>query len=186
MWFKLKYSEHSDNSLLENYKNDGSQEWVAQLFSRYLELIYGTCLKYFKDSTKSEDACMEIYEKCLVKLKTHEVNNFKSWLYVLTKNHCLEILRKEGKALQKSREWEIMQKSELFHPKEESHIEQLEEKLKECIETLNAHQKDCIRLFYLEKASYDMIAQKLKLDWNKVRSYIQNGRRNLKTCLEAK
>ena len=41
-----------------------------------------------------------------------------------------------------------------------------------------------IRLFYLENKCHNEITEMTGMDWNRVRSLIQNGRRNLKNCME--
>ena len=59
-------------------------------------------------------------------------------------------------------------------------------KMEECIGELPEEQNQAIRLFYLEEKSYKLIASITGYELNTVRSYIQNGRRNLKICMEKK
>jgi len=125
---------------------------------------------------------MDIYELYAKKIKTHQVDRFKSWLYVLSKNHCLEKLRKKKWQEEKST---FMQFDTSFHPYSEDDKEELLQKLENCIKSLEREQKQCIKMFYLEKQSYNDISNSLELPWNKIRSLIQNGRRNLKNCMEA-
>lgn len=184
-WFKRKDKSDSDTSLLSDARA-GDQEALGHLFNRYVELLYGVALKYHKDSAKAEDAVMEIYEKCQQKINTHEINDFRPWLYVLAKNHCLEQLRKEKRTKEKKDEYQFVQSADVFHPYSEDSKESQLITLEGCIETLKDEQKTMIQLFYLEQRSYKEISEKLSMKWEKVRSHIQNGRRNLKKCMEAK
>ena len=97
-FFKSKYkSSITDLELIQEYRTGGNKDALALLFERYTELIFGVCMKYLKEPSSSEDATMEIFELLMEKLKSHDVKHFKSWLYVLTKNHCLQIIRKHNK-----------------------------------------------------------------------------------------
>lgn len=183
-WFKTKHTDLSDAEILTKLRKD-PDEWIPILYTRYLELIYGVCLKYYKDAEKSKDATMSIYDKFASKVVTHKVDNFKSWLYVLVKNDCLEKLRKSTRLKEKIKEHKIMQSEDIFHPYSEDEQEETLLKLESCIEKLKSDQKECIELFYLKKKTYQEISLSMKLEWNKVRSLIQNGRRNLKNCIES-
>lgn len=174
----------SDENLLEAFKENADQEILAQLYVRYTGLVYGVCLKYLKDAEAAKDAVMDIYQGLLVKLQATEVINFKSWLYVVSKNHCLMQLRKEKKMMTVEFTPEVMQSENFEHLDDVLEKENELKKLENCIEHLPDEQKQGIRLFYLNNKCYNEIAEQTGYDWNKVRSLIQNGRRNLKICME--
>ena len=127
---------------------------------------------------------MNIYEELLTKLQTNEVQNFKSWLYVVAKNHCLMQLRKEKKNITVEFTPSVMQSEDFTHLDSVLEKENELKKLEYCIEHLPIEQKQSIQLFYLENKCYNEIATQTGFDWNKVRSLIQNGRRNLKICMD--
>ena len=180
---KNNISDFSDDVLLQQYKTKGDVYYLGQLFERYTSLVYGVCLKYLKNEQDAEDAYMGIFEKLIQKARQHDVQNFKSWLHVLVKNYCLELLRKQKKHLTVSYEPELMQKELSVHPFEEAVT--LEPQLDLCLQQLEVHQKACIQLFYYENKSYKDIATLRNQSLGTIRSYIQNGRRNLKICMEA-
>jgi len=184
-----KHQESSDEELLEKYINSGNLDVLGELYARYMHLVYGVSLKYFKDRDDAQDAVMFIFEKLIDDLPRHEVRNFKSWLYVLTKNHCLMEIRTRKSANQRLEglkiEQEFMESLDEMHPIDRED-EIIEEALKKCIEKLKSEQKQCIELFYYQKLCYQEIAEKLRLDEKKVKSFLQNGKRNLKICLEGK
>jgi RNA polymerase sigma-70 factor (ECF subfamily) len=174
----------SDEALLEAFKKDADQQMLAQLYLRYTDLTYGVCLKYLKDGEAAKDAVMNIYHELLVKLQAHQVDNFKSWLYVVAKNHCLMQLRKTKKVLTVEFTPSVMQSEDFAHLDDMLEKENELKKLELCIEKLPVEQKRSIRLFYLENKCYNEIVDATGFEWSKVRSLIQNGRRNLKICME--
>lgn len=184
-----KHKEISDEDLLGKFYTTGNLDVLGELYARYMHLVYGVSLKYFGDRADAQDAVMFIFEKLIVDLPRHEVQNFKSWLYVLTKNHCLMEIRSRKSADRRleglKTEQEFMESEDELHPLDrEGNF--LEKALKECIEKLKSEQKQCIELFYYQKLCYQEIAEKLGMSEKKVKSYLQNGKRNLKICLEGK
>ncbi len=174
----------SDKELVDAYRQAGDLQLLATLYQRYMELVYGVCLKYLEDAEPAKDAVMQVFEELVDKLKKHEVDNFKSWLYTLAKNHCLMQLRSQKNKKTVAISPELMQRGEEWHlngalQKEATYI-----KLEQCLQTLNGEQEQTVRLFYLQQKCYNEIVEQTGLDWKKVRSLIQNGRRNLKICME--
>jgi RNA polymerase sigma-70 factor (ECF subfamily) len=146
--------------------------------------VYGVCLKYFKESERSKDAVMQIFEELIVKLKRHEVENFKSWLYQLAKNHCLMQLRTPRNLKTVEVSDSLVQNEETTHLNGVMEKEENFQRLEYCLTTLSEDQRKAIQLFYLEGKCYNEIVELMGQEWNQVRSFIQNGRRNLKICME--
>jgi len=184
-----KHPDRTDEELLRQFDRNGSLDTLGELYSRYMHLVYGVSLKYLGNREDARDAVMQIFEKLILDLPGQEVRNFKSWLYVLTKNFCLMHIRAQksadGKLEGYKIEQEFMESEPEMHPIDrEDHS--VEKALKECIEKLKSEQKQCIELFYYQKLCYQEIAENLDLSEKKVKSYLQNGKRNLKICLERK
>lgn len=159
-------------------------EALGMLFTRYSSLVYGVCLKYLKDRNEAQDAVMQVFEKLVHTLMEHEVTYFKSWLYVSTRNHCLMYLRaNKGKQTEELSPF-LMDSGAFEHPEEATELEGNLVKLEECIEKLVTEQQRCVRLFYLKQKCYQEIGAATGYDLKKVKSYIQNGKRNLKICME--
>ena len=158
---------------------------LSTLYQRYMDLVFGVCMKYFKEAERSKDAVMDIFDELHTKLRNHEVENFKGWLHVLARNHCLMQLRSPRNMKMTEFNPSFMQSEQNTHLNgeaiaKEENLTQLEQ----CMDNLPTEQKECVRLFYLENKCYNEIAESTGIEWNKVRSYIQNGRRNLKICME--
>lgn len=178
------YKMLPDSELIQRYKESGELTIVGELYNRYMALVYGVCLKYLKDREESRDAVMQIFEKLVTSLREHDVVHFKSWLYVTSRNHCLMHLRAgKGKNFEEISE-HPMESDVTMHLEEEPEMESNLTKLEHCIEQLVTEQKHCITLFYMQQKCYKEIVQLTGFDDNKVKSYIQNGKRNLKICME--
>jgi len=175
----------TDEELLNLYATSGEDQHLSLLYTRYVEMIYGVCLKYFKNSTEAKDATSEIYLLLLRRAKGKQIDNWKPWLYTVVKNYCLEQLRSRTNKMPKQMAADRVYSKEVFHPSIESNDEEVR-LLESCIATLEDDQKACIRMFYLEKRSYQELSDVLQLSWGQVRSRIQNGRRNLKNCMNNK
>ncbi|HMH35158.1 MAG TPA: sigma-70 family RNA polymerase sigma factor [Puia sp.] len=182
---KISASTATDPELLALYKQTADSAVLAELYQRYMDLLYAVCLKYLNDPETAKDAVMAIFEELIPKLKKHEVTNFKGWVYAVTRNHCLMQLRSANPMVKEIDE-ERMQLTEELHlngvKEKEWHLNMMGQ----CLEGLSADQKKTVELFYLQEKSYKAIAELSGFDHNKVRSLIQNGRRNLKICMEAR
>lgn len=181
-----KHSSHTDKELVDLYKKSTGLEALGELYKRYMDLLYGVCLKYLKDSESAKDAVMQIFEELVVKLKKHEVENFKSWLYQVAKNYCLMQLRSPKNLKTVEINPDIMQNGENMHLNGVFEKEENLKKMEQCLDTLPEAQKTVIQLFYLEGKCYNEIVENTGHDWGQVRSFVQNGRRNLKLCMEKK
>jgi len=179
---KNKYRTLSDDELLQTYKEKQSSEVIGEFYQRYGHLVMGTSMKYLKNKFDAEDLVMNLFEKLPGKLISHNISNFKSWLYMVTKNECLMLLRKKGN-LTSSITKELEDTDDLdLKIEKETQLEMLED----AIEDLKEEQKECIKLFFIESKSYQEITEMLRLDIKKVKSAIQNGKRNLKLNLEGR
>ncbi len=174
----------SDKELVALYKRSGDLEVLAELFQRYMDLLYAVCLKYLQEPETAKDAVMAIFEELASKLQKHEVDNFKGWLYTLAKNHCLMQLRSAKHFKTNAFDPDRMQLTEDVHLNGMLEKEINLNELSACMKTLPAGQKTAVELFYLQEKCYKQIAEITGLEWNKVRSLIQNARRNLKICME--
>jgi RNA polymerase sigma-70 factor (ECF subfamily) len=173
-----------DAELVESFRRSGELKLLGILYERYMELVYGVCLKYLKDPETAKDAVMQIFEELVQKMHKYEIDNFKSWLYTLSKNHCLMQLRSPRTMKTVEFNPEIVQSPEEPHLNGMLLKEEEFHKLDKCLKTLPEEQKKSVELFYLQNKCYKEIAGLTGYDWNKVRSLIQNGRRNLKICME--
>lgn len=181
------YKKLNDIEIVELYKQTNDNVLVAELFQRYSHLIFGVGMKYLKDEEHSKDICMQLFEKLLIDLKNHQINHFKSWLYMVCKNHCLMLLRSQNTSQKKEKEYaNFMESAHDLHPVSENGMEMQLSLMEKCIEELNIEQKKCVELFYLKELSYQQIVDETSFNLNNVKSYIQNGKRNLKICIEKK
>ena len=188
IFLRKKETKESDGELLKRFREEGDVALLGLLYGRYMHLVYGVCLKYLDDREASKDEVMNIFEKLVTTVPGEEILNFRAWLYVVTKNHCLMLLRsRKSESVRMetmlSDPTFFMEKEEMMHPMDNDEGIDMK-RLEECIERLKEEQKSCIQLFYYEGWGYRQIAGNLGMAESKVKSYIQNGKRNLRLCLQ--
>jgi len=176
----------TDLELVALYKKSGELSVLGVLYERYMDLVYGVCLKYLKEGEAAKDATMQVFEELVSKLHKYEIENFKSWLHTLAKNHCLMQLRTPKNLKTVEFNTELMQTGEDVHLNGIFQKEEQLKQLEQCLDTLSVEQKQSVELFYLQSKSYKEISDITGTEWNQVRSLIQNGRRNLKICMDKK
>ena len=178
-----------DLELVLRYKQSREVHYAGILYQRYTHLILGICLKYFKNEEDSKDAVMDIFEQITIALLRYEVANFKSWLHSLTRNHCLMKLRKPEVKRTITHDFTEADENLFVENPEVEHLLEGDEReaqlrhLPAALSQLNAEQKACIELFYLQDKNYQEVAEATGYTLNQVKSYIQNGKRNLKIAL---
>lgn len=177
-------SGKTDKELVAEFSSTLDIQFAGELYKRYADLIYGVCLKYLKHPENAQDSAVAVFEELVAKIPKHTIENFKGWLYMLTKNHCLMRIRSGKKAHTVNIDAELMQSEDPTHldgvlEKEENLVQ-----LEYCMGELAIEQRQAVALFYIEGKCYNEISAITGIEWNKVRSYIQNGRRNLKLCIE--
>ncbi len=181
------YKQHiaqTDEELLHLYRKCGDNSLLGLVLQRYTTLLFGVAYKYLKNKTSAEDAVQQVFLKVITKLPQEEILNFKGWLYILMRNHCLQQLRDttrftDDSGLEQVYEHEL-EKEELYW--QEHNLQQMEHALQE----ISLEQKISIELFYLKKYTYEQIMQETGFNFMQVKSYIQNGKRNLKNILAKK
>jgi RNA polymerase sigma factor (sigma-70 family) len=181
------YQHITDQELLEKFYADHNNEWLGILLQRYTLLLLGVCMKYLKNEEEAKDSVQQVFLKVIQELQKYKVEYFKSWLYMVAKNHCLMRLRdKQGKITA-----ELTEKISTT-PEEETDRQALLQNdhtlslMADALKELNTEQRQCVTLFYLEKKSYQQISDETDFSLLQVKSYIQNGKRNLKILIEKK
>ena len=176
-----QHANTSDEALLAAYRRTGQSDYLGTLLQRYTLLMLGVCLKYLKDKEAARDAVQQVFLKVITHLPAGEIQNFKGWLYVLTRNHCLQLLR-DKKHYAGDEVLDALMAPEAGHTlalEKELTLQQLEAALQELAEP----QQTCIRAFYLNQKSYQEIMEETGYSFAQVKSYIQNGKRNLRLSL---
>lgn len=184
MFFRKAPSDKTDEELVRLFKSDQKLEWLSTLFLRYTPVLYGVCLKYLRDREEAKDAVMQIHEKLITSLVDHEVHQFRGWLYVFARNYCLMRLRAQKTRSSEEFSISLVENGLSEHPEEDSVLESDIQRLEKCIAQLAAEQQQCVRLFYLQEQCYKDISISTGFALSMVKSYIQNGKRNLKLCME--
>ena len=176
----------TDEELLKRYCDSGELVYFVEAYKRYMPLVYGVALKYLKRPEDAQDAGMQLFEELVVKIKEVEIQSFKAWLYTCIRNNCLMEIRKRSKNLSVSLDDSFMEFCDDFHLTVVSESENREESLRECVESLPEKQRISVKYFFFDELSYKEVEERTGFSLKMVKSFIQNGKRNLKLCLERK
>ena len=179
-----KKEPKSDAELLELFLRTDRSEYLGDLYNRYIPLVYGLSLKYLKSTEAAEDAVMQIFEVVLGKVGKFAVKEFRTWLYSVAKNHCLQLLRKTKREIATDFGSQVMESGDDSHLFDREEGEMRLTALEKCMEQLPVPQRESVRLFFLEEKSYADVVEITSYHLKSVKSYIQNGKRNLKICIE--
>ena len=184
---KIRSTENiSDQEILQRYYSDHDPKWLGVLLERYTLLLLGVCMKYLKDENEARDCVQQVFLKVLTEAPKYKVDYFKSWLYIIAKNQCLMKIRNRTSHPEKELKESMGFVSEEHQKKEQEEKEFTYTELEKAIEELGEEQKQCVILFYLQKNSYQQISDKTGYRLLQVKSFIQNGKRNLRLILEKK
>ena len=179
-----KRKEYSDEELLSLFKDTSKAEYFQQLYERYIPLIYGLCLKYLQNTEQSQDAVIDIFENLSQKIQGYEIKIFKNWLYSVVKNHCFHILKENKREIIVNFDSQLMESEPILDLLSENANEDKEDALSKCLEQLPEPQRISVEKFFYEDKSYAEIVDETGFHLKSVKSYIQNGKRNLKICIE--
>lgn len=183
-FFKSNKEELSDEELLTRYKESGNNEYFGILYNRYIPLIYGLCLKYLQDADKAQDAVMELFELLVNKVLIYDIKVFKTWLYSVAKNHCFHKLKDNRREIPVDFDSNLMESDIVLTLLDENVEDDREAILKKCMEKLPEPQRISVQQFFFEEMSYADIVDNTGYNMKSVKSYIQNGKRNLRICIE--
>jgi RNA polymerase sigma factor (sigma-70 family) len=190
MWLFKKKHTASDEELARAYFLSGDRRYLGELFEVHVKTVYGACLFYFRDRDAAKDMVMQVFEKLITELRKTEVKNFKAWLGFVVRNHCISELRKNKGRYFVPETWLDFEMKEGTLEEEEKiagiREEQLLNHMHHCLPMLKEQQRICVELFYLQNYSYWQISVHTGFSENEVKSYIQNGKRNLKLLIEEK
>jgi RNA polymerase sigma factor (sigma-70 family) len=182
-----KYQHITDQELLEQFYADHNNEWLGILLQRYTLLLLGVSMKYLKNEEEAKDSVQQIFLKVIQELQKYKVEYFKSWLYMVAKNHCLMKIRdRQGKMTAEINERLTAKPEEETDRQKLLQTDHTLDLMETALKELNPEQQQCVTLFYLQKKSYQEISDTTGYNMLQVKSYIQNGKRNLKILIEQK
>lgn len=186
----LTTGQLTDNELIHLYLFKGENKWIEALFNRHIRFVIAVCMKYLQNEELAKDTAMQVFEKAIEDLPRFEIQNFKSWIYKVSRNACMMHFRTDKSTLTISLDYEktspsLMETAAAWHPTEEEGLngELRLEQLEVALGQLEQAQKTCIEMFYLNGKSYKEVEDATGFTTKQVKSYIQNGKRNLKKHL---
>ncbi|GAA4449337.1 sigma-70 family RNA polymerase sigma factor [Rurimicrobium arvi] len=173
----------SDDELILSFRQTGDNRWLGLLLERHTLLLLGIAMKYLKDKHAAEDAVQQVFIKTITAFPKEPIQNFKGWLYILMRNHCFGVLRSPERFITDDG-LEYVPSPENNSPEDWKLREQQWEHMHTALQLLNPEQQTCIRMFYMEERSYKEIMERTNFSFEQVKSYVQNGKRNLKILMQ--
>ncbi len=179
--------EYSDKELLALIEQTGDVTYIGELFKKYSVMLLGFSMNYLKSEAAAKDAVMDVFEIVLLEIPKGTVKNFRNWLFVVARNYCYKVLREEKQLLDYEEvlgEHEsdfVEEDAETLRDKQEAQLAHLETAMGQ----LKEEHKKCLTLFYYQNKSYKEVAAITGFEVKKVKSYIQNGKRNLGNMIVA-
>lgn len=183
---KDAFAHIEDKELLNRFYSDGNNQWLGLLLERYTLLLFGVCMKYLKNEEEAKDAVQQIFLKVITELQKYKVDYFKSWLYMIARNLCLMKIRDKNGCIPVEVSDKIATEEDAFKKNDLLQKERTLSLIEEGLNELNSEQKQCVTLFYMHKKTYQQITDFTGYSLLQVKSYIQNGKRNLRMIVEKK
>jgi RNA polymerase sigma-70 factor (ECF subfamily) len=178
------FAHISDQQLLDRFHETGDNQWLGIVLERYTLLLFGVCMKYLKNEEEAKDAVQQIFLKALTELPKYPVTYLKSWLYTVARNHCLMQLRDKHKTpVSMSENMAVSDPDSADHQLEQIDKDRQFMLMEQSLGELSPEQRTCVEAFYLSHKTYQQIADQTGYNYMQVKSYIQNGKRNLKLLL---
>ena len=180
---KKNIANFSNEELFDLFRKNNRSDYFGELYRRYIPMLYGLCLKYLGNEADAKDAVMDLFEELNEKITKYDITKFHSWLYTVAKNHCLQKIRKEKQTFFVEINDAVMENGDFFTLLDEEQSKDEKSALEFCIKELGVEQRTSIEYFYYENKSYADIVSITGYTLEKVKSYIQNGKRNIKNCI---
>ena len=88
----------TDEEAIEAYLATQNANYFNILYDRYTSKVFGKCYSLLKSEAQAQDAAQEIFVKVLLNLsKFSGKSKFSTWLYSITYNFCIDVIRKNKK-----------------------------------------------------------------------------------------
>ena len=187
-----RWSSLSDEALAAHYRRHGEEGAIAELFGRYVHLVYGACRNFLPNKSAEEwrDQVMVVFERVAVYARESKIEAINTWVFAITRNECFSRLREQERTNRYQQDWEYFEKSSAPVMENEGllRLYQVEEPdtgqlLENAMAKLEDKQRRCIELFYGQGKSYREVAEATGFTLKQVKSYLQNGKRRLESEL---
>lgn len=170
----------SDYELYQKVQEE-NKEALEMLYDRYEKLLFSFSYKMLKQKEFAEEAVQDVFMKLWRKkgIYTEDKGKFSSWILTVTRNACIDLIRKQQK-----NEVEILE-IDIDYDRTESVEEAVtwneeREVLKKAVSTLTDEQQDIVEMFYFKGYSQADIADRKKIPLGTVKGRIRLALKHLK------
>lgn len=91
-------TKEKDIELIHGYLRTKDSKFFSVLYQRYAGKVYAKCISLLKEEHLAKDAMQDIFMKIFLKLDQFgEKSKFSTWVYSITYNYCIDLIRKNKK-----------------------------------------------------------------------------------------
>lgn len=91
--------ELTDTEVIQLFLKTRDSSFFSVLYSRYARKVFSKCVSLLEDQAQAEDAMQDIFTKIFLNLsKFSGQSKFSTWIYSITYNYCIDLIRKKKKS----------------------------------------------------------------------------------------
>jgi RNA polymerase sigma-70 factor (ECF subfamily) len=178
------YVQLSDTELAEKLARTGDMHLFEILYDRFASKIYFKCLSILKSRQEAQDACHDIFLKAYLRIKSFDGRaQIGSWLYAISYNHCIDVLRKRKKWVLD--DLEALADTELADESADHAILKLKvRELRHVLEALPSVETAILLMKYQDDMSIQEMAKHLKIGESAVKMRLKRARDHAATLYQ--
>lgn len=181
-----------DEELMLQFQQ-GDEASFRILVDRHKQRVFSFTYRFLNGNADSEDVAQEVFVKVYFSKESYKPSaKFTTWLYVVTKNTCLQALKKKGNTVSmnemvqgKTDEIGSMIADERTETPSDAILSaEKRDKIAEALARLPESQRMVILLRRYDQLSYEEIAEVMSCSVQSVKSLLFRGRTSLKEFLK--
>jgi RNA polymerase sigma-70 factor (ECF subfamily) len=150
----------TDEEVIDRYLATQSSVYFSMLYDRYITKVYSKAISLLKDEAKAQDAAQEIFIKIFTHLaKFNKKSKFSTWVYSITYNFCIDVIRKSKKQSKLFSDEEAEGQEVIEEIDDKVLLEMELERLKTVLDLLNVDDKAVLIMKYKEGLSIKEISE---------------------------
>ncbi|GLC89294.1 RNA polymerase sigma factor [Lysinibacillus piscis] len=158
----------------------GNKQAYTHIIEQYKNPLYATILRMTRQPHLAQDLVQEVFFKVYEQLGKYEATgSFKSWLYRVAINHCLDELRKKQYKIQ-NEQFTEEQLIEAEHPEIIYLKREKERQLEQLLSTLPEQERMILLLRYSNELSYEEISELLHISLSDVRNKLHRSKKKMR------
>lgn len=179
-----KYSNFSDEQLFNLIEN-GDKIAFTEAYNKYHRLLYSVSYRYLMDREKAEEAVQYVFVRLWEYRSDLNIGiSLKNYLFTMTKNYVLNVIRNENSAIEK--QYELAQRTSEY---EDDFVEKFENRERmdifyKALDKLPEQKREICLLKVREELSNKEIAERMNLSVNTIKTHYSEALKLLRIHLK--